>query len=420
MCGCLLGSGWTVIRTVLGRPYPGILLSSIGTNTVLVGGVLGVMRTVVENNMTPDIHAILRQDNIPIPIRTLYERTTEWCEDDYGMLGAALGLASSILSRRTFRPPYATIRFGLRRGFGGLSVGWLAGSALFNILYGQQIRAASESYNAELEKAEKVWAQKLGKPSHALLYKRFRLLEQSRAPEKPLGSMNFPAPFHGESSDMEDDQLLSRTVVMQPPGSRPHACVIADGKVQYLGNRDYFWQPASPVEGLETLQDHIEEIKDQRSKLHRQAEFLFHEIAAREIQYERRDKTVDNEVSRKERKALELLSSMHFNLWSDISVMDWLITDSQKMILQMKSNGTWLPEKTGNPTARVPGSLLEKIREHKQKTEMLVSQLESVIAPSEDQKQLDDHIREMKENDTATGDLIKDFEDRRVPGTSVS
>jgi hypothetical protein len=420
MCGCLLGSGWAVVKTGLGRPYPGILLNSIGTNTIVVGSVLGLMRTLVEARMTPDIHTILKQDNVPISRRTLYERTTEWCEDDSGIFGAAVGLASSVFSWRALRPPYATIRFGLRRAIGGMSLGWFAGTVLFNVLYGQQIRAASEKYNEELRRAEQLWVQRLGKAGHPLLYKRFRLVEQAMGSEKPLGSMQFPMPFHGEPSDFEDDQIQSNTVVMQPPGSHPHACVVADGKIQYMGNRDYFWQPASSAEGLETLQNHIEDLKDQRSKLHRQAEFLFHEIAARESQYERRDKTVDTEASRKERKALELLSSMHFNLWSDISVMDWLITDSQKMILQMKSNGTWLPEKTGNPTAYAPDTLLEKIREHKQKTEMLVSQLESVIAPSEDQKQLDDHIREMKENDSATGDLIQDFEERRGPGTSIS
>jgi hypothetical protein len=416
--GCVVGTLWAGLRSTIGRSYPGIFLNAIGVSTVALVGILGANEAAGEQIWKADIHAILKQDNVLIPRRKLYERTTQWCEDDFAALGAAVGLTSSLLFRRSRLWPNATIKFGWRRAIGGISCGWSAGFLVHRLCYFQQVQAATERANEELQEAEKLWEQRLMKPGPAMIYRRLETLEgQLQKTKDSSAGMQFPLPFHGDTSDAEGDQmLLKHAVIPQAPGTRPHNCFIVNGKPEYSATRDYRWQPDSPAEGVETLQDHIEDLQARRAKLRRQAEFLFYEVADRERQFHHRDKSVDNEKSRLQRKALELLSSTHSNLWVTISMYNWLIDDSQKMLLQLQSNGAWLPEKTGEPTAHTPNGLLEQIREHKKTAELKLEQLESVsetvIVSAEDYTQMANNIREAKENIKATSEVIEDFEKR--------
>jgi hypothetical protein len=416
--GLVFGTLWAGLRSTIGRSYPGIFLNAIGASTIGLVGILGANEAAGEQIWKADIYAILKQDNVPIPRRKLYEKTSQWCEDDFAALGAAVGLTSSLLLRRSRLWPNATIKFGLRRAVGGLSIGWSTGFLVHRLCYFQEVQTATEKANAELQEAEQLWMQRLMKPGPAMIYRRWDTLEgQLQKAKDSSTGMQFPLPFHGDASDIEGDQMFSKhAVIPQAPGTRPHNSFVVNGKPEYSATRDYRWQPNSPAEGIETLQDHIEDLKVRRAKLRRQAEFLFYEVADRERQYGQRDKFIDSERSRLQRKALELLSSTHSNLWVTISMYNWLIDDSQKMLLQLQTNGAWLPEKTGDPTAHTPDGLLEQIREHKKTSEMKLEQLEnvseSVIISAEDRETMTSNIREAKENIKATSEVIEDFEKR--------
>jgi hypothetical protein len=422
--GSLLGTAWASGRFVLGRRYPGMWLNAIGSCTLATSVLFGFTEYTAQSTLSSDINTLLKQDNIPVPSRKLYETTTQQCGDDYALFGATLGLTAAILgSVATRRAPAAynaAIKFGWKRAVGGVSSGFAFGLAIFQATHTQQLQDARIRRREEAAIGAKIWVQKLGKPPPAWLYNpELDEILDVNVSVQPSGVMGSPF-FHtsaAEEDELGDEMgLHPRVVVQQPPGSRPHTCVIVDGKIQYApGNRDYFWEPASPAEGLETLQDHIDELKAERARLHREAEFLYYEIAARESQYATRDKSLDGEASRKRRKALELLNSLHHNQWVEISVMDWLITDSQKMVLQLKTNGTWMPEKSGqsDPVARVPDGVMQKLRQHKKKTTMLLDQLETAIVPSEAQQQMEDNIREVRENDAATEELVEELEERK-------
>jgi len=427
--GCLTGALIGLARVAFRKGFPGVVLDAIGASTIIFGGTFTLYEIVRAERASDEIYPILVQDKIPIPRRKLFEPTVEFTQDDYSLLGAVVGLtmafATARISRRLPSRSGAPLHFGWRRAFGGAGVGFAVGDLPFAFTNSYQIEQARAQRAEDVEKAQKIYTHKMGKPPTRTVYSDKSTSEKRRTQTSAASSGHYPIPFHTAplpSPAHHDESIQSVAIIPQPLGSRPHTCIKLNGKEHFLANRDYFWKPANTAEAIETLQDHIQELNETRTGLARQAEFLWYEIADREHKYSTTmEQDIDSEPLRKQRKALELLSSMHGNLWGDISVVDWLIADSKKQILQFKSNGTWIPEKKPSVdiSTYTPDEVLEKVREHKQKTEAIMFQLANVIAPtSEDQSELEKNQREMRENDMATADLIEEFERRRSSGGS--
>jgi len=220
----------------------------------------------------------------------------------------------------------------------------------------------------------------------------------------------------GESMQPIDSSDSNTTVEPQPPGTKPHHCILLNGSLVYAPARDYLWEPENAESGIAVLKEHVEDLNEKRTKLVQEAAFLFHEVTQRENQFLALDNSEhDTEAGRKTRKAMELLSSMHSNIYSEIAETDWLISDSKKMILQLETNGTWMPKGQGAPDPSVIEAVLEKIKQHQKTTEYMLQQMGHMIVPAESQPKLDEDLREIKENTEATTDLVEYFEGMSKP-----
>lgn len=332
--------------------------------------------------------------------------------DDSMVAGGVSTAISTLLLQR-----YPALRVSGWAGLGQISFSILLAYNIMQYLQSKEQQEAIELHKLELDAASKNYMAHTGRPAPGILYD----LNRSRPSGDPSGEYqrtSYPPQYPGHPSSespFEGVQPLgfpdSAKIEPQPAGSQPHNCVLFNGSLVYGTTRDYFWEPESADSGIKALKEHVEQLNEKRTKLVQEAAFLFQEVAQRENKYLALDKDEhDTEVGRKSRKAMELLSSMHSNTYTEIAELDWLISDSKKMILQLETNGTWMPKSPGTPDPKVTEAVLDKIRQHQKKTENMLQQLGYLVVPAEAQPQLEEDLREVKENTEATTDLVEYFE----------
>ncbi|KAJ9646532.1 hypothetical protein H2199_002581 [Coniosporium tulheliwenetii] len=188
----------------------------------------------------------------------------------------------------------------------------------------------------------------------------------------------------------------------------------------FIPSTDYTWVPASPEEGIRTLKEHLKTLEERRTREVAEAEFIWHELADREIAFQC---MTDDKARDASRRALELVGSTHRKLWDSISGLDWMIADTKKRILQLEakqSGRTWTPAPGSIERAKHRPSLcVEMFRRHLSNLEELnravdtaMTSLEFSKMPKDAQLTLRRHKDQLLQNIEATKAVIKEFEAR--------
>ncbi|KAF2835549.1 hypothetical protein M501DRAFT_988841 [Patellaria atrata CBS 101060] len=339
--------------------------------------------------------------------------------DDYIVVGACGGMAMAFL-RRKHRPMNFTRYLGAAAmgGFFAFHVGFYrmsdtAGSAWRTFM---ETQGQATQFKVKLRKKYFAEAQerKAAAGSPTPLEQLFSMLKGSDKDTSQPG-----VPSHGTVAVFEELQEYGQ---QSQPGAAPHVYIIDENeKRKWVPTTDYHWEPRSPQEGLQELQGHIVELTDLRKQLVEETEYLWIELARREqIFYREKDES----IRRGQRKELELLGSMHFNLWAEISLLDWMIADSRKNMLQLQpakegKKWGWMPQvpKHIESGQYKPLRTYQTLQRHLQEKE---SELEEMKASRD--PRVPDHMREQlldsaRENVEATARLVAEFA-RLVDGSS--
>lgn len=403
-----------VARRLLRTPFPngGNTLSSVGCWTALASAAAAILEVRQNQLARQDIYPLLEAEGVKLPRRKFFEKSSEMTRDDAGLIGAAVGLLLyPALRRRLPANPSVAHTFNRIMGrFGAVGLGATSAFFLFTAVRFSACDAAMRKHIAQDAIAKRIYEEKTGRKAPDWLYQHFLEPEDlgQAGVEIPLGAhLAMVAANAG-------DELFPASISPQPAGSNPHHVMIVNGKTHYLNTRDYLWRPANSEEGLRHLHEQLNELNGKRNSLVQTAEFLWIEIAKRERLYMKENEP-DSAAGRHLRKTLELLSSMHSNTWTEISEIDWLIADTKKIILQVQKAGDWIPDKPLNIDLKTykPERVLELVRQHKEKTAQMVSHIDSLIVTNEnDQLKREENLKEIKENDFATGELLRELEER--------
>jgi hypothetical protein len=430
LAGIVVGTSFAFTRVLFRKSYPGGVLNAIGTATAAYIPFIFVNVLSDRLSAAVDIYPLYELDGIPIPPRPFIKRTADWTMDDFAVIGAAAGLAIGLrsFSSRSLQLAQTIPRFGLRRALAGANIGGTTAALTYYAWNYSAYKKKSESkaLSREIFKhASQIYHQKMRRSALPNLYSYADVGRLDVEPVIQGGRPAFQSLGDQDIAHLPPPPIISSGANQpepQPPGSRPHVAELVNGKLHYYPTRDYVWRPQSVAEGVEILNEHIKDLNERRGHLTEQATYLWHEIAERERKYALRPLNDNTDEWIKERKALELLCSLHANLWVDISGADWAIQDSKKMLFQLQSKGTWMPEKEEgyvDPKTYVPPSILDRLREHKQATESILFRLESAMIPPDAPEaerlvaQVAENIKEVKGNDTSTKELIEEFERRR-------
>lgn len=399
------------------QPYP--VWRTIGTFTAFAI-VYTVSTQALERYVRKkEASIILKDAGIPMPKFRLWEHTKNPTREDMTLAVGLATIISSLASQR-FRPaPMSGLAI-----LGQASLSMSVGRVGLTLWDSKEYRSGLERWKVVLAAAARSYTAQTGKPPPRVLYGTFDNSStfEMALPGNPLAGQQpgqattrFSATSSpgGASETPQSFDLADGTVVEpQPLGSHPHACALVNGSLLFGPTRDYFWEPESVEAGIEALKTHLEKLNEKRTKLVQEAAFLFQEVAQRENKYLAMDKIErDTETGRRSRKAMELLSSMHSNTYTEIAEVDWLISDSKKMLLQLESNGTWMPKAQAPPDPKVLETLLNKVREHQKKIELMLQHVDYMVVPPENRAEIEEDIREVKENSEATADLVEYFDD---------
>lgn len=422
--GLTCGLGRQAFTKVLWRKYnqqlpqPYLVLRTVGGFTVLATVWSSALQARLRHSREREASLVLQDAGIPMPKFKLWEHTEKPTRDD---LTLAVGLATIISSLASQR--FRQVKMSGSAILGQATISMSIGRAGYMFWNSQEIVSTLEQHKAEVDAAARRYTAQTGKPPPKILYPPTHEMAFGGSPQAGQQSgqsvirLSATSPLSSVSGTPESFDLAHDTVVEpQPHGSYPHNCVLVNGSPSFAPIRDYFWEPESIEAGTEALKAHMEKLHEKRARLVQEAAFLFQEVTRRENKYLTMDRPErDTEAGRRSRKAMELLSSMHSSTYIEIAQMDWLISDSKKMLLQLESNGTWMPQSQGPPDPKVLETILDRIREHQKNTDMLLQQIGYMVVPPEDRAQMEEDIREVKENSESTADLVEYFDDVSKP-----
>lgn len=186
---------------------------------------------------------------------------------------------------------------------------------------------------------------------------------------------------------------------------QPHLSRLIDGERSFRTQTNYKWTPGP--EGEQMLKSHLDYLRQRRTALSREAELFWHQIAVKEAEFY----STKSGTERKEHlcAALEIMNECHVNIWVQISLVDWMIADSSKNLLQleaMKEKRHWIPELPKEASTIRPAltlKLLQELRLHH------ADYLEEVrLAAELVAEDHDDPIEERVLEDPRTGEISKD------------
>ncbi|TID17084.1 hypothetical protein E6O75_ATG09850 [Venturia nashicola] len=405
------------------QPYP--VWRTVGSFTALATVWASAHQALHRYRKKREASIILQDAGISMPKFRLWEHTKKPTHDE---LTLAVGLATIIssLAAQKFR----TVKMPGLAIMGQATISMFVGRSGLLLWNSKEIVSTIEQTKMEIAQAARSYTAQTGKPPPKYLYGTSEGFGSSTlgiafggSPQagQQLGQsiIRYSAtssPSSASGTHQPFDLAEGTVVEPQPHGSHPHNCVLVNGSLLFAPTRDYFWEPESVEAGTEALNAHMEKLNEKRTRLVQEAAFLFQEVTRRENKYLAMDKAEhDTEAGRRSRKAMELLSSMHSNTYTEIAETDWLISDSKKMLLQLESNGTWMPKSQGPPNPKVLETILDKVREHQKKTDMLLQQIGYMVVPPGNRAQIEEDTREVKENSEATADLVEYFDNVSKP-----
>ena len=334
----LLGTGLGAL--LRSRPEIGLTVAAYTTvGSVLIYG----LQDYVEGNIA---RPYLQSQSIEVPRRRLFERTgfDHIDYDDIVVSGMGVGLLVATLRRRPW-----TIT-GFSRFAGAASFGAVGATLPLKIVpwrsYEQAVQRnevqliVAQSYEPEIE----------------------RMIGPEGAPQDPFQMRHANTRgSEGSLGEMHQSALVSDLDWQDP---RPHIRDMDGSEPFYKPLRNYAWIPT--LKSRPSLLDHQSQLRGTRDQMAKEAELYWHRIATKEAD------TYDSDRIDPERQAsLAMLNVIHANLWLSIAKIDWMLADTNKILLQinaMEHGKHWIPPlpadvSTVKPSAQLLDLLSELFEE---------------------------------------------------------
>ncbi|KIW07940.1 uncharacterized protein PV09_01844 [Verruconis gallopava] len=428
LLGSIGGVALNLSRALRRKPLSLAVLNGIGLCTIPSIPIDIIIEERGRRGCIEDIRAILKADNKTLPPRKYIKFTKENTPETTAVICGGLAVLGLLAYRRAPNGPKA----GVLSVLGAFSAGSFFGTQLSNNAQKKLNGAAMMKYQIACLKGSQIYSERTRKPPDEWLYESIAGLGQGISRHQDSNPWSLLRGINQESDDetiaiIDEDNVTTASSLLTafplPPGSEPHMAVkTQDGTKIYAPQRDYEWNPTSAQTGLEILQDHLEELSTARSKQAQTAEYLWNMIARREADkfppYARNDEAEEIIL---ERKALELLTSIHRQVYSQIADLDWCIANTKKLILQFQTDGKWVPSTSvqSSVLSEARDKILENIRLHKKNLEVQQTTFANeenikMMAISEDEKE--DIRRALRENLAATTRLLEDLENEVEKG----
>lgn len=318
--------------------------------------------------------AFLRTKDIEVPRRKVLERVGHIDIDDYLVFGAAIGIAIAATRRKPW-----TVK-GWRRFGGAACFGSAAGLPVWIAVdnadagriaeLGRENIRIRESYEAEVNEAWRAW--RFGSPQ-AITPQTYSMQSAEQLPQVSSAAWSVARTADNLQKTLTRGARESESLGQASEGDgeeadeqdpQPHRSQLMDGERQFRPQRNYSWIAESGAESIAVLEKHIDHLKERRLLLAQEAELLWHQIAVKEAAASQVPR--DTLAGEKQYATLDVMGEAHVNIWLEVSVIDWMLADSRKMIMQSEAyqKGThWIPEPTPNATAIVPKYTLQVLEE---------------------------------------------------------
>ena len=243
--------------------------------------------------------------------------------------------------------------------------------------------------------------------------------QQSIAAQPGMRPQPIMGPLFPEDDEGDEDEDEAPTL---PPGTAPHTVAVLDGGLLFMPETDYLWSPRSAEDGLRTLRQHIAELQDERAHLAKEAEYVWLELAKKEHAYYR-EQDDDDGAREVQRRALNLLDSIHHSHWRRISDIDWMLANSKKNMRQIEAmqagdgQAAWLPRPQALAgSVHSPELTRNCIRSHLEGTKHVIGVLEEVASspntPEEARKRVNTDLEDVRVSLKATEALLNEFEEK--------
>ena len=449
-----LGLAYTTLRSIAGRIAPGTFLRATAASACLTLPLLSIAPAFKTHVF---VRPALARDGAPPPRRRLWENNGRLGRDDCLLAGGALG-ALAALRARSF--PGAA---GWRRYVGAVTAGsfggWLVGQTAFPdskyaasvLAWQQQMRRAAElkmqlALDAESDAGRAFVVRKAMLWLASLDLRRYGGargvraslqvggLQSGMGSSQEMGSQQSIAAQPGmrpqpimvplspedDEGDEDEDEDEARTL---PPGTAPHTVAVVDGGVLLLPETDYLWSPRSAEDGLWTLRQYIAKLQDERARLAKEAEYVWLELAKKEHTYYRERDGDEDGAREVQRRALNLLDSIHHSHWRRISDIDWMLANLKKNMRQIEAmqvgdgQAAWLPRPQALAgSVHSPELTRNCIRSHWEGTKHVIDVLEEVASspntPEEARTGVNTNLEDVRVSLKATEALLKEFEEK--------
>ncbi|GAB7342677.1 hypothetical protein MBLNU457_g0831t1 [Dothideomycetes sp. NU457] len=379
----------------------------------------------------------LETKGINVPKRKFVDRLGSFDQDNVLLLGVLVGIA---VAARRIRPEHMS-RFS-----------WYGGAACFGTL-GSQMALKLVPWPARREAQDQVMKNGvIAQQYHGEIIATMRpnswpwMREEidtadspaaspasargGRETDRPAESLPLliarvlvdPSSVGGEDSNELLERLQAEKLDYDDP--RPHLSEFEDGERVFKPQTNYEWMPRSDEEARLRLNEHIEYLKKRREGISKEAELFWHTVAIKEAEYY---KTKDDTPLKKEqRAALGIMNQVHLDIWLQASVLDWMIADSTKNLLQVEAmsgndKGIWLPPlpKTAEKIKpKLTGKLLAELSDANRDDYARLKELETPVGVHRDEKLelAAEAVKEMLtalENRQKALDALLDDNDRR-------
>lgn len=317
--------------------------------------------------------AYLATKNIKVPERKFVERIGNIDLDNYTLVGGGVGVLVAALGRK----PWTVTGFSRFLGsfYFGASGGMVAGMVALSPIKAKEQVARQRAIAARFDDEKKsLQLSTFGKgreqPQTSAVAAQVgmssiqQLLQQGTGSHQSVSHLQQGLPQAGPHAQGFSTSHVNREDAHELDVSdpRPHLSESWDGERVFRPETNYKWTPGS--EGPKVLVDHINDLKKRRKRLAQEAELVWYEIAVREGKYYETPNDVDAKTER--RIGLEIMNEIHLNIWLEIGIVDWMIADSKKNLLQAeawKTKTQWYPAPPPESEATKPTHTLRLLAE---------------------------------------------------------
>ena len=331
----------------------------------------------------------LASKSIQVPRRKFVERIWEFDHDNVYAIGALTGILLAT-SRRRIWSVGAFSRYGGAACFGAMGsnivlsvVPWRGYENAVVKLEEQQILASEWDRDVEDFIDERIVAGSKTKTASTPSITSFQgLPRQMPAGFSPWNQSQNLGPIGGYTEDGTPDPNVQHDVEgPDEEDPQPHLSRMENGQRVFIPLTNYRWEPGP--DGVDKLKAHIETLQERRAQVSKEAELFWHRIAVKEAQfYEIKD---DPDAKERSRVGLQSMNEVHVNLWTTIGLLDWLIADSNKNILQIKAGLNWIPPEPSNAQhikAQVTTLMLRELLRRQSEEEESIRQTREEIKAS--------------------------------------